>query len=163
VIDNKQKNLVEREEFFHLEGHIVYLILSIIYCISYPLWVQFPSGIFSGFLSIGIFLTLFAIIWNVLFKLNFNKSRSQNGKLKNIISEKDKFFEECESIINHHLNKNKGKAFTTKALRRKIDNIIKDPDLQEYYTKNIKNILKKMLTRGTAVYIQKNGETFYSF
>lgn len=81
MTDNKQKKLVERKEFFHYEGHLVYLILIVIYCISYPLWNFLPSSELSGFLSFGIFLAFFAIIWNILFKWTFKKRRFRKRKI----------------------------------------------------------------------------------
>jgi len=79
-VDNKKEHKVEREEFFHYEGHLVYVILIIIFGISYPVWDLLPSGEIWGFLSFGLYIALFTLVYNILFTWDFKKLRLWKSK-----------------------------------------------------------------------------------
>ncbi len=142
-----------KEDF---KGWMVYLIVSIIFMISIPFWMLDPP--WMSFLGIGVFIITFAFIWTVLSKFGL---RQKKKGLISIKSEKERFFEECESTINYYLGKNKGKAFTPQMLKMKLEEVIKTPDLLHYFHTNLDNILKEMTNNGTIEILQKDGKTHY--
>ncbi|MFX1570234.1 MAG: hypothetical protein ACFFCV_17890 [Promethearchaeota archaeon] len=80
MANNKKEHKVEREEFWHYEGHLVYIILIIIFSITYPVWDLLPSGEIWGFFSFILFLGLFALVYNILFKWDFKKVRLRKSR-----------------------------------------------------------------------------------
>ena len=109
----------------------------------------------------GTTIFLFAAIWKSISKLGSIRTKSPKSELKRIESGKHKFLEECENAINYYLRKNKGKAFNTAALINKMDDIVNNPKLKEYLTKNIKAIMERMINDETAAYYEINGEIYY--
>ena len=164
---SNQNKWKKREERFHVEGHIVYLIMFVIFYmtaffgISFLSWMLSPSTYITAFLTQGIFVTVFAIIWLTLFKWNIFNLRSKKDKFLDARSEKEKFFKECEGTINYYLFINKGNAFSAKALKSKLEEVIENPNLKEYFRRDINNILNNMVNQGTANSVQKNGHTHY--
>ena len=142
-----------KEDF---KGWMVYLIVSIISLISIPFWMLFPPWI--AFLETGGAIIMFAIIWTALSKSGL---RQKKKGLIGIKSEKERFFEECESTINYYLGTNKGKAFTAQVLKTKLEEVIQRPDLQQYFNANMDNVLKEMTNNRTAKIIQRDGKTHY--
>ena len=82
MVDNKEKHKVEREEFWHYEGHLVYVILIIIFSITYPVWDLLPLGEIWGIFSFALFLGLFALVYNILFKWDFKKVWFRKSRTK---------------------------------------------------------------------------------
>ncbi|MFX0006019.1 MAG: hypothetical protein ACFFA7_09720 [Promethearchaeota archaeon] len=87
--------------------------------------------------------------------------KSKNGESKQKKREILKFVEECELFINFFLGKNRGNAFTTNVLMKKTEIIVQNPELMEYLSKNIKEILERMVKKDFANHIEKNGVFFF--
>ena len=56
---------------------------------------------------------------------------------------------------------NQGAAFTTKALKKRLEDFIIDPIEREYGRKNLEEVLNKLITHGRLDSTQHNGETHY--
>ncbi|MFX0023687.1 MAG: hypothetical protein ACFE9S_15275 [Candidatus Hermodarchaeota archaeon] len=87
--------------------------------------------------------------------------KSKDGESKEKKRELFKFIEECELFINFFLGKNRGKAFTANILKKKTEIIVQNPELMEYLSKNINEILERMVKKDFADRIEKNGDVFY--
>lgn len=161
MVYSNQNKWQKREEVFHVEGHIVYLIMIVIFGHPFLTWMFYPGNYITAFLMAGISLTIFAIIWSTLYKWNIFNLGSKKDKLLNARSEKEKFFKECECNINYYLAKNKGIAFSAKALKSRLEDVFENPNLKEYFRRDINNILNTMVNQGTANSDQKNGYTHY--
>ncbi|MFX1378721.1 MAG: hypothetical protein ACFFA4_06470 [Promethearchaeota archaeon] len=153
--------VLEREEGFHLEGHIVFMIVAIVYFLTFPLMLL-CTDVVSGYLYSGMLVFLFAAIWVAISKLSSYNPKANKIKSKNTIGGKDKFIEECQSFINYYLGTNKGKSFTANSLLKKINEIVQNPELKEYLAENFKHIMEQMLIKNTVGSYEKNGETYYN-
>lgn len=159
--DNRRRGAPEREEVFHLEGHIVFMIVIILYFLSYPIMIISSDYVILSYLYSGSIVFLFAAIWKAISKLGSYNPKSVKGESNKIKSGNEAFIEECVSIINYYLGTNKGKAFTADSLERKMEDIVKNLELQKYLAKNIKNILEQMVYNETVAFYEKNGEIYY--
>ncbi|MEE9377777.1 MAG: hypothetical protein V3V33_07040 [Candidatus Lokiarchaeia archaeon] len=68
-----------------------------------------------------------------------------------------------ENKIINYVKKNKGKAYTTIALKKGLENFIEDPNEREYANENLENILNKLRNSGRLHLDYHNGETHYFF
>ena len=68
---------------------------------------------------------------------------------------------EFEDIVYNYLKENKRQAFTIVALKKKLEEIIVDPQKKEYGKNNLQNVLKQMKNNRKIRSTQHEGKTHY--
>jgi len=68
-----------------------------------------------------------------------------------------------EDLILNYLKQNEGKAFTSKVLLGKLEEIIENPQTYEYFKANSKGLLNKLIHNKTIKSTEKDGNRYYFF
>ena len=68
-----------------------------------------------------------------------------------------------EDLIHNHLKQNEGKAFTSKVLLDKLEEIIENRQTYEYFKANSKGLLNKLIHNKKIKSTEKDGNTYYFF
>ncbi|MFX1572210.1 MAG: hypothetical protein ACFFB0_05640 [Promethearchaeota archaeon] len=132
---------------FIIAGLIVIISVISVGIINWSLWIAVLVCVV--FILIGSF---------VLYK---NRGVFGLDKLEKYGDKTSELYNATEKKLYKYLGTNIGKAFTTKALLKRVGETIKNPNFKKYVMRNGEKIPDEMVTDGRIQSIRKNEDTHY--
>lgn len=122
-----------------------------------------PDRVIRALKSLNYYFPNERAIWEELKQLNLNRQKGESKKSPKAGVLEPRSRSRLLGKIFKLLKDNKGKAFTVKALNKKVENILEDLDEIQYCKKNLQKLLNEMISDGWIKSTQHGGEIHYFF